>query len=244
MNLPRVDFGFGMLDGIAQALGSLPGVTTLQVNTRQCDMRGQQSRMPTQGLPIEFTASCHIHIARTGNWRQSRIFRAHLRSQSQRIQPHVLWIVVTEVSDGVVEVLGRVRHITAKQFGPQNAKSRHKGAIRVIYRVSVSDRTGRWRRGWDSNPRYGITVNRISNPAHSTTLPPLQSGARMIRGGGGRDNLGRPITTWRLPSTMNDLARLAARRFPSRGSRRRPPRGGQDSPACAGRVSSRPRRAV
>ena len=145
MNLPRVDFGFGMLDGIAQALGSLPGVTTLQVNTRQCDMRGQQSRMPTQGLPIEFTASCHIHIARTGNWRQTRIFRAHLRSQSQRIQPHVLWIVVTEVSDGVVEVLGRVRHITAKQFGPQNAKSRHKGAICVIYRVSVSDRTGRWR---------------------------------------------------------------------------------------------------
>src|SRR5690348_1009988 len=32
-----------------------------------------------------------------------------------------------------------------------------------------------WRRGWDSNPRYGITVNRISNPAHSTTLPPLQN---------------------------------------------------------------------
>ena len=31
-----------------------------------------------------------------------------------------------------------------------------------------------WRRGWDSNPRYGNTVNRISNPAHSTTLPPLQ----------------------------------------------------------------------
>ncbi len=31
-----------------------------------------------------------------------------------------------------------------------------------------------WRRGWDSNPRYGETVNRISNPAHSTTLPPLR----------------------------------------------------------------------
>ena len=34
-----------------------------------------------------------------------------------------------------------------------------------------------WRRGWDSNPRYGKTVHRISNPAHSTTLPPLLSGA-------------------------------------------------------------------
>ena len=32
-----------------------------------------------------------------------------------------------------------------------------------------------WRRGWDSNPRYGITVHRISSPAHSTTLPPLQA---------------------------------------------------------------------
>ena len=32
-----------------------------------------------------------------------------------------------------------------------------------------------WRRGWDSNPRYGKTVHRISNPAHSTTLPPLQN---------------------------------------------------------------------
>src|SRR5690348_16374995 len=34
-----------------------------------------------------------------------------------------------------------------------------------------------WRRGWDSNPRYGKTVNRISNPAHSTTLPPLRAAA-------------------------------------------------------------------
>lgn len=31
-----------------------------------------------------------------------------------------------------------------------------------------------WRKGWDSNPRYSITVHRISSPAHSTTLPPFQ----------------------------------------------------------------------
>lgn len=31
-----------------------------------------------------------------------------------------------------------------------------------------------WRKGWDLNPRYGITVYRISSPAHSTTLPPFQ----------------------------------------------------------------------
>jgi hypothetical protein len=32
-----------------------------------------------------------------------------------------------------------------------------------------------WRRGWDSNPRYGRTVHLISNQAHSTTLAPLHS---------------------------------------------------------------------
>lgn len=31
-----------------------------------------------------------------------------------------------------------------------------------------------WRKGRDSNPRYGITVNRISSPAHSTSLPPFR----------------------------------------------------------------------
>ena len=31
-----------------------------------------------------------------------------------------------------------------------------------------------WRRGWDSNPRYGRTVHLISNQAHSTTLAPLR----------------------------------------------------------------------
>ena len=30
-----------------------------------------------------------------------------------------------------------------------------------------------WRRGWDSNPRYGRTAHLISNQAHSTTLAPL-----------------------------------------------------------------------
>src|SRR5690606_27759438 len=31
-----------------------------------------------------------------------------------------------------------------------------------------------WRRGWDSNPRYGETVRLISSQVHSTTLPPLR----------------------------------------------------------------------
>src|SRR6185437_14699796 len=42
-----------------------------------------------------------------------------------------------------------------------------------------------WRRGWDSNPRYGKTVNRISNPAHSTTLPPLRAAVNDTGGASG-----------------------------------------------------------
>gem|GEM_PF-3509913 len=34
-----------------------------------------------------------------------------------------------------------------------------------------------WRKGWDSNPRYRRPVHRISNPAHSTTLPPFRGPA-------------------------------------------------------------------
>ena len=34
-----------------------------------------------------------------------------------------------------------------------------------------------WRKGRDSNPRYGISVCRLSRAVHSTTLPPFQDGA-------------------------------------------------------------------
>ena len=36
-----------------------------------------------------------------------------------------------------------------------------------------------WRRGRDSNPRYGVTVRLISSQVHSTTLPPLRDAFRM-----------------------------------------------------------------
>ena len=32
------------------------------------------------------------------------------------------------------------------------------------------------RRGWDSNPRRGVTAKRFSRPPHSTALPPLRAG--------------------------------------------------------------------
>lgn len=38
-----------------------------------------------------------------------------------------------------------------------------------------------WRKEWDLNPRYGITVYRISSPAHSTTLPSFHR-FRVVRG--------------------------------------------------------------
>ena len=34
--------------------------------------------------------------------------------------------------------------------------------------------TGKWRRGWDSNPRDGKTAYTLSKRAPSTTRPPLQ----------------------------------------------------------------------
>jgi hypothetical protein len=37
-----------------------------------------------------------------------------------------------------------------------------------------------WRRGWDSNPRYGETVRLISSQVHSTTLPPLRDTAFLL----------------------------------------------------------------
>ena len=32
----------------------------------------------------------------------------------------------------------------------------------------------KWRKGWDSNPRYAINVHSISNAAPSTPRPPLR----------------------------------------------------------------------
>ena len=42
--------------------------------------------------------------------------------------------------------------------------------------VPLAHENNRWRRKWDSNPRYVKNVHGISNPAHSTTLPSLRSG--------------------------------------------------------------------
>ncbi len=50
--------------------------------------------------------------------------------------------------------------------------------LRQTQKTPLAGRFRVWRRGWDSNPRYGRPVNRISSPAHSTTLPPLQNFSR------------------------------------------------------------------
>ena len=65
-----------------------------------------------------------------------------------------------------------------------------------------------WRRERDSNPRYGITVYRISSPAHSTTLPSLRKGQAA-------DSIGcAPLCPRRRPHRVR--CRLDGRRMLSR----------------------------
>ncbi len=60
----------------------------------------------------------------------------------------------------------------------QGPKSYHYLVILSIYQLSIVKpplrAVVRWRRGWDSNPRYRFAVRRISSPVHSTALPPLR----------------------------------------------------------------------
>src|SRR6185312_15153379 len=67
-----------------------------------------------------------------------------------------------------------------------------------------------WRRGCDSNPRYGNTVNRISNPAHSTTLPPLQDVGARCRG----STRGHAVR--HVPEARLAVLGLTVRSWPSR----------------------------
>ena len=80
-----------------------------------------------------------------------------------------------------------------------------------------------WWRGWDSNPRYGETVNQISSLAHSTTLPPLRSGASAGRCRG-RDSRAcvalRPAHAV-VFSVMPAKARIAEPRLPALARRER-----------------------
>ena len=57
--------------------------------------------------------------------------------------------------------------VDGKQSGPFQPRKNKSPSIHI-------DGLCNWRRGWDSNPRYGITVCRISSPVQSTTLPPLR----------------------------------------------------------------------
>ena len=79
--------------------------------------------------------------------------------------------------------------IVARTCPPQRERSRKRGTSDVIHPTNLgesprgeanrSQERGTsegvdWRRGRDSNPRYGLTsVQRISNPPLSTTQPPL-----------------------------------------------------------------------
>src|SRR5436190_24215997 len=66
---------------------------------------------------------------------------------------------------------GTCLHVNAV-LGRKKLSSNQRLVAAVLHAIACADRVW-WRRGSDSNPRYGITVHRISSPAHSTTLPPL-----------------------------------------------------------------------
>ena len=86
------------------------------------------------------------------------------------------------------EVLNRTR--------PENKMGPVRGPISVF-----------WRRGWDSNPRYGRTVHLISSQAHSTSLAPLLNSAFFL-------------CRWPAAISTPDLTRIASGRFsPLRGAR-------------------------
>src|SRR5260364_326651 len=59
----------------------------------------------------------------------------------------------------------------SKHFCGIFRKIGHKRLLKIS--VKFRQNLSQWRKGWDLNPRYGLTVHRISNPAHSTTLPPF-----------------------------------------------------------------------
>ncbi len=69
------------------------------------------------------------------------------------------------------------------------ARERRGGKVRHHPGEPEGYHQGGWRRGWDSNPRYGISVYTLSRRAPSTARPPLQGlprAARGLRPGGSR----------------------------------------------------------
>ena len=74
-----------------------------------------------------------------------------------RMLPGTAWDSMTVGPEGLPKPGVRHRSKT------KNPKRRSSGSLGI-----------NWRKGWDSNPRYGITVYRISSPAHSTSLPPFR----------------------------------------------------------------------
>ena len=82
----------------------------------------------------------------------------------------------------------------------RNQKRGHKGPVFDF-----------WRRGWDSNPRYGRTVHLISSQAHSTTLAPLLSSACSV----GKMPCGHRTPDWTRRFVRASVAQLRCARCES-----------------------------
>ena len=86
----------------------------------------------------------------------------HYRSQKREVKPCV-WLSTSRTTSHRCTRHSLRRTRSGSSSNPHHQK---KTGARPVCFV--------WRRGWDSNPRYCITVRRISSPVQSTTLPPLQ----------------------------------------------------------------------
>ncbi len=70
--------------------------------------------------------------------------------------------------------------------------SSYRGRI-ILPRLYLARNLTKWRRGGDSNPRYGVTAQRISNPPPSSTRPPLQVHLMCLSMRQGSSRLGRML---------------------------------------------------
>ena len=110
---------------------------------------GQQAVTPQMVQRFARTARERIRID-GGGYR-----RDHLRALTQRV----------EVADREVRIIGSKSNLLQTLTAAAGVRSATPGV-----RSSVL----KWRRGWDSNPRYLLEVQRFSRPPRSTTLAPLR----------------------------------------------------------------------
>jgi site-specific DNA recombinase len=119
----------------------------------QAMMESSSRQAVTPAMVRKFARTAHSRIRIEGGGYR----REHLRALAQRV----------EVADKEVRIMGSKSDLLRTLAAVSGAGSATPGV-----RSSVL----KWRRGWDSNPRYPRGVQRLSRPPRSTTLAPLRRG--------------------------------------------------------------------